>query len=199
MKSIRSRVSLVLAALPALVLAAGLAAAVWAQASGRTAAATKRPQAGPHPALDQLRFFAGTWQCTGTSHAQGKTHPTSARATAAWTRGGSMLSIRYQELKSEANPTPLNAVEHLSYSQERRKLVAGQSDSFGRRGSHTTAGWEGNKLVWTGEAHQAGMKMASRETFVRNGDDEFSHLGEFQVNGTWTRQVEETCRRSSRQ
>lgn len=199
MKPIRPRVSLVLAALPAVVLAASLAAAAWAQASGRTATATKRPQAGPHPALDQLKYFAGTWRCTGISNAQGKAHPTTARATAAWDRGGSVLSIRYQEQKSEANPTPLSAVEHLSYSQKLRKLVAEQSDSFGRRGSHTSAGWEGNKLVWAGEAHQAGMKTASRETFVRTGDDEFSHLGEFQVNGTWTRQVEETCRRSSRQ
>jgi hypothetical protein len=88
---------------------------------------------------------------------------------------------------------PLTAVEHWGYGDELKKLVAGQVDSMGGYGTQASAGWEGDKMVWVGDVHMMGTKMPSRDTFVRHGDNEVTHLGELQQNGAWIKQDEERC------
>ncbi|HEV3077878.1 MAG TPA: hypothetical protein VHB47_25905, partial [Thermoanaerobaculia bacterium] len=99
------------------------------------------------------------------------------------------------EKKTGVNPMPLTAVEHWGYSDELKKLVAGQVDSMGGYGTQATAGWEGDAMVWVGDAHMMGTRMPSRDTFVKHGDNQVTHLGEIQQNGAWIKQDEETCYR----
>ncbi|HEV3459464.1 MAG TPA: hypothetical protein VHG32_23180, partial [Thermoanaerobaculia bacterium] len=147
----------------------------------------------PNPALAQLNFFAGSWQCAGTGYVEGKGHPTSAKVSIAWDLNGFFMTLRYEEQKTDVNPMPITAVEHWGYSDELKKLVAGQVDSMGGYGTQASAGWEGDKMVWVGDVHMMGTKMPSRDTFVRHGDNEVTHLGELQQNGAWIKQDEERC------
>jgi hypothetical protein len=149
----------------------------------------------PNPALDQIKFFAGSWQCSGTAYTEGSRHPTTARVNMGWDLNGFFMNLRYEEQKTAVNPMPLTAVEHWGYSDELKKLVAGQVDSMGGYGTQSTAGWQDNTMVWTGSTHMMGTTMPSRDTFVRKGENEVTHLGEVQVNGTWTKFDEETCYR----
>ncbi len=183
-----------------LVLAAAAAAApatvpTWAQTTEAAKAAPAAEAPKPNPALAQLNYFAGTWTCTGTGWNEGKSHPTTARVKLAWDLNGFFLNLRYQEHKTKANPMPLTAVEHWGYSEDLKKLVAGQVDSMGGYGTQAADGWAGDTLVWTGDTHMMGQKMASRDTFVKKSDNELTHLGEMQMNGTWTKFDEEDCKR----
>jgi hypothetical protein len=193
-----------------LVLAAVLAVtAAWGQGGGAAAPKAMAPAAPamaptapamapagpppPNPALAQLNFFAGSWQCAGTGYMDGKGHPTGGRVTMGWELNGYFMSLRYEEQKTDVNPMPITAVEHWGYSDELKKLVAGQVDSMGGYGTQASVGWEGDKMVWVGDSHMMGTKMPSRDTFVRHGDNEVTHLGEMQQNGAWIKQDEERC------
>lgn len=198
MRSWRS-VGVLLVAVALAVPAGAAAASAGAQAAGGAtqpmAAPAAMPMPTPSPALDQLKFFAGNWQCAGTGYLEGKGHPTSATVNMGWDLNGFFMSLRYEEKKTGVNPMPLTAVEHWGYSDERKKLVAGSVDSMGGYGTQATAGWEGNTMVWVGDAHMMGTRMPSRDTFVKHGDNEVTHLGEIQQNGAWIKQDEETCYR----
>ncbi|HVT60514.1 MAG TPA: hypothetical protein VHR45_19225 [Thermoanaerobaculia bacterium] len=208
MKSLASLASLAL--LAGVVLAAAFAApaaSAQAPAGSTPPAGTASPAAGaapptelpkPSPALDQLKFFAGTWSCTGTAWVNGKEHKTTAKVTMGWDLNGFFMNLRYQERKTAANPMPLTAVEHWGYSDELKQLVAGQVDSMGGYGTQATAGWEGETMVWTGQTHVMGMKAPTRDTFVKKGDSGVTHLGEIQTDGTWVKQDEETCKRAAK-
>jgi hypothetical protein len=200
------------AAILVLATACG-AAGAWAQAAasgkpmpakpqgGAGAAAAPMPMAGPqgppkpNPALDQLKYFAGSWQCAGTGYLEGKAHPTSGKVKMDWDLNGFFMGMRYEEAKTEVNPMPITAVEHWGYSDELKQLVAGQVDSMGGYGTQASAGWQDGKMVWTGTYHTMGTTMPSRDTFVKQGDNEVRHLGETQSNGAWTKLDEETCYR----
>lgn len=218
MNSKRSLIALAVAiALTALAAPLAVAAAPPATAKGGSGTAAAAPAAAPaapmtspapspapmamamppkpNPALDQLKYFAGSWRCAGTGYVEGKAHPTEATVKAAWDLNGFFLGLRYEEQKTEANPMPVTAVEHLGYSEDGKKLVSGNVDSLGGFGTQSTAGWDGATLVWLGDYHFMGMRMPARDTFVKKGDNALTHLGEVQVNGAWTKQDEETCYR----
>ena len=208
MRSSRS-VGAVLVAVALAVPAGAAAASAGAQAAGgaqppmaapaaaptAASAPAAMPMPTPNPALDQLKFFAGNWQCAGTGYLEGKGHPTSATVNMGWDLNGFFMSLRYEEKKTGVNPMPLTAVEHWGYSDELKKLVAGAVDSMGGYGTQSTAGWEGDAMVWVGDVHMMGTKMPSRDTFIRHGDNEVTHRGEIQQNGAWVKQDEETCYR----
>jgi len=169
--------------------------ALASQAPAAAPAPAAMPMPTPNAALDQLKFFAGNWQCAGTGYMEGKGHPTSATVNMGWDLNGFFMSLRYEEKKTGVNPMPVTAVEHWGYSDELKKLVAGHVDSMGGYGTEVTAGWEGNTLVWVGDDHMMGMKVPGRDTFVKHGDNEVTHLGEIQQNGAWIKQDEESCYR----
>jgi hypothetical protein len=183
-----------------LATAAGACAApaLWAQTAEPAAAAPAMEVPKPNPALRQLDYFAGTWSCTGSGYNAGKSHPTTAKAHLAWDLNGFFLGVRYEEHKTKANPMPITAVEHWGYSDELKKLIAGQVDSMGGYGTQASDGWAGDQLVWTGDVHMMGQKMASRDTFVKKGDNELTHVGEIQMNGAWVKQDEQTCHRAAK-
>jgi hypothetical protein len=146
----RSVGAFVLAA--ATVAAAVAAPAAWAQpaaepatgpagATGSTGSKTAAPMEmpKPNPMLDQLKYLAGSWKCTGSGYTEGKAHPTTAQVKAAWDLNGYFLGLRYQERKTKDNPMPVTAVEHMGYGAELNKLIAGFIDSMGGYGTQATS------------------------------------------------------------
>jgi hypothetical protein len=169
---------------------------LWAAEKAATGATM--PQ--PNPALKQLQFFAGSWQCTGTdfgSPGGPRDRAIKAKATAVWELGSYWLNMRYEEQVDTANPSLLGTDEHWGYSELSRKLMMTGVESSGGYFTEYSEGWTGGKLVFTGETVRLGKKEASRETFTHKGDNDLHHIGEHRSGGAWHKVDEEVCARAS--
>lgn len=66
-------------------------------------------------------------------------------------------------------------------------------DSFGGSGTQTSPGWDGNKLVLTGNYTSNGQKIPARDTFEQANATTLVHTSEVQANGQWITLQSETC------
>ena len=71
--------------------------------------------------------------------------------------------------------------------------------AIGNHGEWDTAsapGWEGDKLIWTGELSGAQGRIAFHHTFTKKGDKEWAHLLELRLpDGKWIPAEELTCKK----
>ena len=148
------------------------------------------------PKKKELQAFAGTWQCKGTAFASpwAPEHPTRASVTGTWVLGGQWMEVHYWETKSTKNPHPIDVKIFYGYDAEPKMLVGGSVDNMGGYATQQSAGWEGDKLVFTGPMH-GGMTMNSRDTYTRVGDKEIHHMGEMEEKGVWKKLSEEICKK----
>ena len=149
----------------------------------------------PDPALAQLKPLAGTWTCTGHTFGPGPEHPTGATMTLAWHLDGFWLEVRYDETKAAANPVPVSSVSEWGFDLLQKILTSQTVDNVSGVDSQTTAGWQGDKLVFEGSARRFGTQFLDRDTFVRHGDSQFVHTVEASVNDSWIKLHEDTCNR----
>ena len=149
----------------------------------------------PDPALAQLKPLAGTWTCTGHTFAPGPEHPTTATMTLAWHLDGFWLEVRYEEAKAAANPVPLSSVSEWGFDLLQKTLISATVDNGSGVDAQTTAGWQGDKLVFEGSARRFGTQFLDRDTFVRHGDSQLVHTLEASVNDSWIKLHEDTCNR----
>ncbi|HEV8254476.1 MAG TPA: DUF1579 family protein [Vicinamibacteria bacterium] len=149
--------------------------------------------------MDKLKWFSGTWSCEG-QFAGGMgmpAHPTKARVTTKSDLDGFFYSVRYEEEKTKDNPMPYRGAGFWGYDRETKKYTSIWADNMGGGAPQTSAGWEGDKLVFSGDATMMGKKMGVRDTFTRKGDNELVHMGEMQMDGKWSKMSEETCKKSA--
>jgi len=149
----------------------------------------------PDPAIAQLKPLAGTWTCTGHTFGPGPEHPTAAKMTLAWNLDGFWLEVRYEEAKAAANPVPFSSVSEWGFDLLQQSLTAATVDNTGGVDTQTTAGWQGDKLVFEGAARRFGAQFLDRDTFVRHGDSQLVHTLEANVNDSWIKLHEDTCNR----
>ena len=149
----------------------------------------------PDPALAQLKPLAGTWTCTGHTFGPGPDHPTTATMTLAWHLDGFWLEVRYEEAKAAANPVPLSSVSEWGFDPLQKTLTSAAVDNASGVDAQTTAGWQGDKLVFEGSARRFGTQFLDRDTFVRHGDSQLVHTLEASVNDSWIKLHEDTCNR----
>jgi len=149
----------------------------------------------PDSALAQLKPLAGTWTCTGHTFAPGPEHPTTATMTLAWHLDGFWLEVRYEEAKAAANPVPLSSVSEWGFDLLQKTLISATVDNGSGVDAQTTAGWQGDKLVFEGSARRFGTQFLDRDTFVRHGDSQLVHTLEASVNDSWIKLHEDTCNR----
>ncbi len=157
-----------------------------AGAATKPAAPAKPPPAPPKPpvpdpALAQLKPLAGTWTCT--------------TMTLAWHLDGFWLEVRYEEANAAANPVPLSSVSEWGFDLLQKTLTAATVDNASGVDTQTTAGWQGDKLVFEGSARRFGTQFLDRDTFVRHGDSQLVHTLEASVNDSWIKLHEDTCNR----
>jgi hypothetical protein len=91
---------------------------------------------------------------------------------------GFWIRTRTAEQDSPDNPNPLTATYLWGYDPEAGRFSADWFDSNGGRATQTSAGWEGDRLVFVGQMTYGGYRFALRDTFTRRGDDAYHHLGE---------------------
>jgi hypothetical protein len=155
----------------------------------------------PSPELGKLAFFAGDWTCKGKAEASpmGPAHATTGKVHIAKEIAGFWYVGRYSEAKSAANSHPM--VFHFieGYDAAAKTFTMDCFDAFGGRCHQTSAGWEGDKLVYTGESTGSSPTPTPvRDTFTKTGGASLEHMGEMQVAGKWVATDHETCKRAKK-
>ena len=156
-------------------------------------------QAVPYPApeLAELGFFTGAWEAEGTFHATpfSSRKPIVMRIDVEVVHRGFWIRTRTAEQPSPDNPNPLTATYLWGYDPETGRFGAEWFDSNGGRATQTSTGWEGDRLVFTGQMTYGGSRFALRDTFTRTSPDGFHHLGEVDLGQGWIPVDEERARR----
>jgi hypothetical protein len=165
-------------------------------AAKATAAAEKPGMAMPKPPaeLSQLSFFDGSWTCSGEMKMDPSSPP---EKTASAVKAHSGLGGFWQVgTVTMTKPHAFEGMFHTTYDPGQKKFVMVWVDSMGAYSQGTSSGWEGDKLVYAGEGSMMGEKMPMRDTFTKNADGSFKHMGEAQMKGQWSSMGEETCKKA---
>jgi hypothetical protein len=152
----------------------------------------------PSPELAKLAFFAGDWTCKGKAEASpfGAAHATAGRVRVAKEIGGFWYVGRYEEKKTAENPSPIVFQFTQGYDGTAKGFTLDCFDSFGSHCHQTAAGWQGDKLVYTGQSTGSGPATPVRDTFAKTGAASLEHTGEMQMEGKWVALDHETCTRA---
>ena len=165
-----------------------------AKASAAPAAAGM-PAPKPAPEMAQLKAFDGTWSCEGEMPA-GPQGP--ARKTRTTVKSHVGMNGFWQVGTVTMAAPPMEGTFHITYDAGQKKYVMVWVDNMGGYSQQSSPGWEGDKMVYTGEGSMMGEKMQARDTFTRSADGaSFKHASEAQTNGQWTSMGEETCHRAA--
>jgi Protein of unknown function (DUF1579) len=156
-------------------------------------ATTEQAAPQPAPQLAELAFFVGGWEAEGTFHATPFSSEKSIDVEVV--HRGFWIRTRTAERPSPDNPNPLTATYLWGYDPETGRFSAEWFDSNGGRASQSSAGWEGDRLVFLGPMTYGGYRFALRDTFTRRGDDAYHHLGEVDLGQGWIPVDEEQARR----
>lgn len=153
----------------------------------------------PPKVMAQLDALKGTWLCHGDVPAgpYGPARKTTTDLQLASDLDGRWLSGRIADRPSKGTPQPFRGVVHMTYDTAAKAFLMLWIDNTGGRATQTAAGWEADKMVWSGEGLMEGQKIVSRDTFTRRGAD-LHHLGEMQMDGRWVVVQDEVCKRTTR-
>ena len=164
------------------------------------AVAQDAPPKAPAPAAEManLKVFDGRWTC------EGKVLPTPMGPGGAMTStvdGHSDLGGFWQSgsVKSSGAGMPgtMEGMFHMTYEPGAKQYVLLWVDNMGGFSKASSPGWDGDKLVFTGEGAMSGMTMQVRDTFTKGADGSLRHDWEAQVDGKWTPLGSETCKKAT--
>jgi hypothetical protein len=172
------------AAAPAKPAPAPAAAAKPAAAPAAPAAAAPPPPA-PKPAaeLEQLKYFEGTWKCAGKQPAGpfGPEHDYKSSFKMKKDVDNFWVGLEYEQKKSKVHPMPIKAKGFVGWDSVAKKFVTIGVDNTGGWITESSTGWEGDKLVFSGDGSMMGQKVSFRETYAKKGDKAFLWTGEMKM------------------
>jgi hypothetical protein len=145
----------------------------------------------PAPEMAQLKPFDGAWSCEGQMPASpmGPAQKTKTSVKSHTGMGGF-----WQVGSVTMAAPPMEGMFHITYDSGQKKFVMVWLDNMGGYAQQTASGWEGDKIVFTGEGNMGGQKMQARDTFTKSADGAtFKHAAEAQMNGQWVSMGDETC------
>jgi len=91
----------------------------------------------------------------------------------------------------------MDGMFHITYDPAQKRYVLLWVDNTGGWSQETATGWEGDKLVFSGDGSMMGQKVTGRDTFIKATDGSFKHTMEAQMNGQWTSMGDETCKKAA--
>jgi hypothetical protein len=152
----------------------------------------------PAPELSQVKYFAGSWTCSGDAPASpfGPAHRTKSSITLKSDLDGFWYDGMLTEMKTASNTHPVKGMIHLGYDSAAKQNVMVWLDNFGSWATEMSPGWQGDTMVWTGDQMLMGEKAAAKDTFVKKSDTEYTHKFELQTKGQWGTIVDETCKKA---
>ncbi|HEV8320787.1 MAG TPA: DUF1579 family protein [Myxococcota bacterium] len=168
-----------------------------AAAAGMPAMAGE-PVAPPKPGAehDVLKWFVGTWKCTGKMEASpmGPAHAVEGTMTTKATWGGLYYEGNWAEKKTKENPFPMKGRSTSGYDLMGKVYTMTWISSFGEQMLAMSKGWEGDKWSWTAEgAMGPGSKWTETDTKV--SDKEFTLSFDMTMGGKTTPAGSMTCKK----
>ena len=185
------------AAKPAAAPAPAAAAKPVAPAAPAVAATPPPPAPKPAAELDQLKMFEGTWRCDGKQPA-GPMGPEQVYKSSFKGKkdvDSFWLAFEYSQKKSKVHNMPITAKGFLGYDPAAKKYVTMGVDNMGGSISESSSGWEGDKLVFSGDGQMGGQKISFRETYTKKSDKEMTWSGEMKMGKDWIPVGTDTCKR----
>jgi len=156
----------------------------------------------PPPELEQHKPLEGSWSCKGTvpAGAMGPGSPEqSYRSTMKMKKSldGFWYMTDYEEKKTKTHPVAVKAHGPLGFDPVARKFILLSVDSMGGYVTETSAGWEGDKLVITGDGVVMGQKSTLRDTVTLKGKNELVWASDLKTGGAadFTSMGEQRCKR----
>jgi hypothetical protein len=153
----------------------------------------------PTPAAEManLKFFGGSWSCSGEGAMEpgGPTMKMSSSVSSHTNLGGFWQSGTVKG--TTAGMPPFEGMFHMTWDPAAKQYVMLWVDNMGGWSQTRAPGWEGEKIVFTGDAQMGTQKMRIRDTFTRKADGTMIHMGEAESGGRWTKMMDETCRKSA--
>ncbi len=152
----------------------------------------------PAPEMSQLKYFSGSWTCSGDAPASpfGPAHKTESSMTIKLDLDGFWYDGMVSERKTASNTQPMKGMVHLGYEATGKQFAMVWVDNFGSWATEMSPGWQGDTMVWTGDQMLMGEKAGARDTFVRKSDTEYTHKFELNMKGQWSPIVDETCKKA---
>ena len=183
----------------AATLALAVLAAPWALALQEAKKADKPAGAPPVPTpaaeINTLSVFDGSWTCEGAMPPgpMGPGGKMKSRVKSKRDLGGFWQT---GTVKGSMEGMPeMEGMFHITYEPGSKSYVMLWVDNMGGFSQTTSTGWEGDKLVFSGEGTMGGKKMMGRDTFTKNADGTLRHAWEMQMDGKWVPMGDETCRK----
>lgn len=158
------------------------------------------PDAPPKPAaeMSNLQAFDGSWTCEGKSEAS----PFGPAGTMKGTvKSQADLGGFWQSGKVTSSmtgmPGSMEGMFHMTYDPGTKQYVMLWVDNMGAYSHETSTGWQGDKIVFSGDMSMGGKKMTVRDTFTKGADGSLTHAWEGQIDGKWTPLGSETCKKAA--
>jgi hypothetical protein len=159
--------------------------------------AKKAPEM-PKPAAEMknLAAFGGDFTCEGTMNPSpmgpgGKTQGTVSGKSAL---GGFWQTGRVTSTMAGGGMPPMEGMFHMTYDPGTKNYVMLWVDNMGAWSKSTSTGWEGDKMVFSGDMMMGGQTMMGRDTFTKSADGSLKHGMEMQMDGKWVSMGDEVCR-----
>jgi uncharacterized protein DUF1579 len=181
----------------ALALVAAPAARSNAQEkkADKPAAAMAAPK--PPAEISNLAFFAGQWTCAG----EGAMEPGGPMMKMTSTVSSNADLGGFWQSGSVKGTTvgmpPFHGMFHMTYDPGAKDYVMLWVDNMGGWSQTRSPGWQGDKIVFTGNSSMGGKTIPTRDTFTKGAGGSLVHLGEMQTGGAYTKTLEETCRKGA--
>ena len=175
-----------------------LSASAMAEEKAKAGAPPPAPK--PPAQLDQLKSFLGNWKCAGKQMATpmyGPEHAITGSASSKLEVDGFWQQITYEEKKSKEHPG-LRLVGLWGYDLGGKRFIRAFGSSMGGWDSATSVGFNGDKMVWTGDLSSPAGRMPFRQTFTKKGDKEWSFRLELNPQGSWIPLSDVTCKASKK-
>jgi hypothetical protein len=151
----------------------------------------------PAPEIAQLKFFEGSWTCTGTMSASpfGPGGKMSSSVRTHSDLGGFWESGVVKG--TSPNMPPFEGMFHMTYDPAAKHHLMLWVDNMGGWAQSTAQGWEGDKIVFSGDSYMGGKKFTTRDNFAKAAGGAMKHTSEMQADGKWTQTFEETCHKAA--
>lgn len=171
-----------------------------APAAAPAAPAAAAAAAAPAPAAElgsAMKGMDGKWKCEGkiSDSPFGKAHATKGEYQQKADLGGYWYVSRYEEKKTKENPTPYAMSGSVGFDPGKKMLMRTDIDNMGTVTHLASKGWEGDKIVWTGEL-MGPQKISFKETITKKSDKETALMLEMAgPDGKWSTLMENTCKK----
>ena len=132
-----------------------------------------RPAPKPAAELDTFKIFLGKWRCDGKQFARpllGPEHAITGTAEGKLEADKFWQSFAYEEKKTKEHPGL--KVKGSGASTGVKRFVRAAVGNHGEWDTASATGWEGDKLVWTGELSGPIGRIPFHHTFTKKGDKE---------------------------